>query len=407
MKKIVSLFAAIVMTVGIMSAVPLTVNAASKSSSEGVDVSVKTDTNTYTVDEEKQLTATEVQITVSAKNTSIYDVYDADVTIELPKGLSLKSGELNATDVDLTAGKSYKATVVAVKANTQSGNGTEEGEDDKPSDTPDTNKDTTDKDNPDSPKTGDDFDAGTFVALMIISGASVMLILKRYGLISKKAVSLVVCLIMVTSVMPMRAFAAESKSDKKTITVDETVTIDNQDYVIKATISFVHQISKGSEAESYFSQKAEIIRVIDAKQSDDVMTESEAIKFLSDRGFSMYPVTYEFSIDGQLIDEAEAKSNSNVKHPKYRTVYITNNDDIWSVFILNGSVVAYPVSFNMDSQLQAELIISETNTLTSYVGDINQFYVTKPKDSVEIVKTVDKIDSNTLDRLTTEVIKSL
>ena len=37
MKKIVSLFAAIVMTVGIMSAMPLTVNAASKGTNSAFD----------------------------------------------------------------------------------------------------------------------------------------------------------------------------------------------------------------------------------------------------------------------------------------------------------------------------------------------------------------------------------
>ena len=401
MKKIVSLFAAIVMTVGIMSAMPLTVNAASKSSSEGVDVSVKTDTNTYTIDEEKQLTATEVQITVSAKNSSIYDVYDADITIDLPKGLNLKSGELNATDVDLTAGKSYKATVVAVKANTQSGNGTEEGEDDKPSDTPDTNKDTTDKDNPDSPKTGDDFDAGTFVALMIISGASVMLILKRYGLVSKKAVSLVVCLIMATSVMPMRAFAAESKSDKKTITVDETVTIDDQDYVIKATISFAPQTNKGSETENFYSENAEVIRVIDAKQSDDVMTESEAIKFFADRGFT------EYNMDGTYITEFEAVIESNEKHPRYRTFYVSTSGEAWSIFIINGSVFANPISYNLESDLGAELLVSETEEIMSYNCTSNKFFETIPKNSVAIIKTVDLINSSKLEDLTVEVINTL
>lgn len=406
MKKIVSLFAAIVMTVGIMSAMPLTVNAASKSSSEGVDVSVKTDTNTYTVDEEKQLTATEVQITVSAKNSSIYDVYDADVTIDLPKGLSLKSGELNATDVDLTAGKSYKATVVAVKANTQSGNGTEE--DDKPSDTPDTNKDTTDKDNPNSPKTGDDFDAGTFVALMIISGASVMLILKRYGLVSKKAVSLVVCLIMATSVMPIRAFAAESKSDKNTITVDETVTIDDQDYVIKATISFVSQTNKGSEAESYYSENSEVLRVIDAKQSEDVMTESEAIKFFKDRGFTDNPVTYRYSMEGVLYDdEVEADGKSSVKHPRYNTIHTSENGDVWNIFLINGEIFANPVSFNLESELPAQLLFSESKTLTSYKKEANKFFVTIPKESAVIVKCLDRIDAETLENLTIEVIEKL
>lgn len=407
MKKIVSLFAAIVITVGIMSAMPLTVNAASKSSSEGVDVSVKTDTNTYTVDEEKQLTATEVQITVSAKNSSIYDVYDADVTIDLPKGLSLKSGELNATDVDLTAGKSYKATVVAVKANTQSGNGTEEGEDDKPSDTPDTNKDTTDKDNPDSPKTGDDFDAGTFVALMIISGASVMLILKRYGLVSKKAVSLVVCLIMATSVMPMRAFAAESKSDKKTITVDETVTIDDQDYVIKAKISFVPQTNKGSEAATYFSENSKVIRVIDVEKSEDVMTETEAIKFFADRGFSMSPVTYEHSINGDYIYDGEAIDGSDEKHPIYETIYLSIHNEAWSLLLVDGKLFANPVSFNLESNLQSQLLISESESIVSYDDQINKFFVTIPKKSAAIVKTINKIDADSLNQLTVEVIKDL
>ena len=65
MKKIVSLFAAIVITVGIMSAMPLTVNAASKSSSDGLDVSMETSTNSYALNEDEQNIATEVEINVS------------------------------------------------------------------------------------------------------------------------------------------------------------------------------------------------------------------------------------------------------------------------------------------------------------------------------------------------------
>ena len=49
---------------------------------------------------------------------------------------------------------------------------------------------------------------------------------------------------------------------------------------------------------------------------------------------------------------------------------------------------------------QTELLISESEELTSYVNEVNKFYVTIPKDSAAIVQTVKKINAETLDKLT-------
>ena len=81
--------------------------------------------------------------------------------------------------------------------------------------------------------------------------------------------------------------------------------------------------------------------------------------------------------------------------------------DIWTIFVINGVVIANPASFNLESELEAQLLFSETKELTSYDDETNKFYVTIPKETAAIVKTVEKIDAETLDKWTIEEIKEL
>ena len=83
------------------------------------------------------------------------------------------------------------------------------------------------------------------------------------------------------------------------------------------------------------------------------------------------------------------------------------NGDIWSISVVNGMIIANPASFNLNSELTAQLLISESEKLTSYDNATNKFFVTIPYESEVIVKTVDKIDAETLDRLTVEEINKL
>jgi hypothetical protein len=162
-----------------------------------------------------------------------------------------------------------------------------------------------------------------------------------------------------------------------------------------------------SEADEYYWNNSEaVLEVIDVKESEELLSEKEATRLLEERGFYEYEIIYDSSIDGEYIGDTEVDENSNQKYPMYTTYYMAENGDIWTIFVVNGKLFANPASFNLESELDAQLLFSETKELTSYDDETNKFYVTIPKESVTIVKIVEKIDSETLDKLTIEEIKN-
>lgn len=162
-----------------------------------------------------------------------------------------------------------------------------------------------------------------------------------------------------------------------------------------------------SEADEYFWSTSDVIEVIPAEQSVDVLTEVDVINLLKARGFDDYPVTYEHTITGQYVEETEISQATVAKHPLYYTFYVSANRELWLIYVVNGMVMANPISFNMQSTLAAEVMVSESETVTSYNNDSNQFYVNIPHESTVIVKTIDRIDAETLDELTVEEINEL
>ena len=88
----------------------------------------------------------------------------------------------------------------------------------------------------------------------------------------------------------------------------------------------------------------------------------------------------------------------------YQTYYISSNEEVWTIFVINGKIFANPVSYNLQSGLPAPLLISETKELTSYDYQDNLFLELIPDESVAIIKTVETINAETLDKLTIEEI---
>lgn len=91
----------------------------------------------------------------------------------------------------------------------------------------------------------------------------------------------------------------------------------------------------------------------------------------------------------------------------YETAYKTTGGDMWMIYVINDMIMAYPISFNLTSTKGAELLVSESECLTSYDCDSNKFFVTIPNESEAIVKTVTKIDAETLNKLTSEEMNEL
>ena len=163
--------------------------------------------------------------------------------------------------------------------------------------------------------------------------------------------------------------------------------------------------TSSAEMEEYYRDNSEeLIEVIDAKQSKDIPSESEVVDMLRERGFSDCMITTQNSLDGDYYEEKEISEKSSEKHPMYLAYYMTERGDLWVIHVINGKLFAYPASILLNSELQTEVIVSETKEITSYDYETNRFYVTIPKESAAIAKTVDRIDASTLGKLTLEEI---
>ena len=154
------------------------------------------------------------------------------------------------------------------------------------------------------------------------------------------------------------------------------------------------------DADTYYSQNAEVMSVTDVEESKEVLTEKNVTEFLIKRGFQDYPITTEYSIDGEFFDDEEIDESSSQKHPLYEMQYVSSNDILWIIYIVNGSISAYPVTYNLESERNAPLLITESDTVISYDYPTNRFYETIPKESAVIVKKIDKINYASLDSFT-------
>ncbi len=137
------------------------------------------------------------------------------------------------------------------------------------------------------------------------------------------------------------------------------------------------------------------------------MTEAEVIALLKERGFTDNPITTEYTADGEMIDKKEV-GESDETHPYYQTIFLSETGEYWTIIVMKGSVIANPVGYNMESNAHgAQLILSESEVITSYDSVTNSFYESIPNESELIVKTVDHIDAETLNSLTVEDIEAL
>lgn len=201
---------------------------------------------------------------------------------------------------------------------------------------------------------------------------------------------------------PFDTFAAES-SDKTTkkIFLSHKIKIDNTDFSIQANIAYSN-ISETSVniAEEYYQNNTKVLSVIKATDSQNVQTEQEVSNLLSKRGFDTTALMTNCTIDGKNIADTNVDINSKEKHPLYKMIYASEAELLWTIYVVDGVISAYPVSYNMVSERQAALLITETDSITSYDYSSNQFYKTIPKESTVIVRKVEQINKKTLDAMT-------
>lgn len=161
------------------------------------------------------------------------------------------------------------------------------------------------------------------------------------------------------------------------------------------------------DAEKYFKENTDLKSSYGAQSSQNISTESEAYDNFKERGFSVNPITYEYSMDGTYSGDCEILAYSSSEHPMYQTYFTTSNGDIWSVREIDSSFFAIPISYNCADETKPQLVISETDAIISYDSTANKFYINVPDKSKAIIKTVERIDAETLEKLNNEELDKL
>ena len=148
---------------------------------------------------------------------------------------------------------------------------------------------------------------------------------------------------------------------------------------------------------AYFEERAEIISVTPVKDSKNTLSEQDAVEELRSRGFTQYPITSDYTIDGELEDDAAVSDDSSLKHPIYRTYFMSSENVLWSIALVDGKVIATPSSYNLEQTGGVPIEVSESEEIASYDLSTNSIYLTIPFDTTIDVRVVDRIDSETLD----------
>ena len=161
------------------------------------------------------------------------------------------------------------------------------------------------------------------------------------------------------------------------------------------------------DAEAYFRENTTLKSTFDVTSSQYIPTESEAYDHFVERGFDGSQVMYEYTMDGTYLGANEISRYSSSKHPMYQAYYAATSGDIWMISEINGSFFATPVTYNFSNEQNVPVILSETDTITSYDSSTNKFYVNIPDKAKTAVKTVERIDAKTIENLTDEEIDRL
>lgn len=150
----------------------------------------------------------------------------------------------------------------------------------------------------------------------------------------------------------------------------------------------------------YYKKYYKIVNTTKANESKKTMSVDEVNDFLKNRGFKNYELEIDYSIDGKFLEDEGIEKKSNEKYPIYQFVYMTNDKDVWSIYVIEDSIYAYPVSYMVSNikKSDKEILVSESSDITVYSSDLNNFYTLKPNKNLIDVRLVKEINAITLNK---------
>jgi hypothetical protein len=161
------------------------------------------------------------------------------------------------------------------------------------------------------------------------------------------------------------------------------------------------------DVDRFFNDNSDVQQIVDVSDSSDILTEEEVFTDIENRGFTDFYVTTEYDMSGTYYKAEEIAPDGKDKHPIYNAVCTTQNGNIWELSYVNNQIIATPTSYLMESEREVSVIVSESDTVTSYDSLGNRYFVTIPHTDYAVVKVVDAIDAETLNSLTSEELENL
>ena len=156
------------------------------------------------------------------------------------------------------------------------------------------------------------------------------------------------------------------------------------------------------DVEKYYEENSEVESIINVSDSKDIMSEKELAKELRKRGFANASATYEYDMNGNYSEAQDISEKSSEKHPMYSVIYQSASGNIYTISVINGEFLATPFSFELESESEVGVVVSEKDLITSYDSKDNRFFITTPHEDSMRVYSVEKVDAKTLDNLTAE-----
>lgn len=160
------------------------------------------------------------------------------------------------------------------------------------------------------------------------------------------------------------------------------------------------------DSEEYYEENSEIVSVVPVNDSDNNVSEEELIYELNERGFDNIQVTTSYSMDGEYSDPEVITDSSEDEHPSYEFLYVSESDEYWSVIVIDGKIMALPLSYNLVFENVIPIVVSETGEVVSYDSSTNSYFYTIPNNDRYDVRTVERIDAVTLAEMTVEELEN-
>lgn len=161
------------------------------------------------------------------------------------------------------------------------------------------------------------------------------------------------------------------------------------------------------DADAYYSAHGTVVSSVSAYESLELLGEGDAYRAFSERELAANDVFAEYNVAGDMTPSMRISGYSSEKHPVYTAYYRTAGGDLWSVSQINGKFIANPLSYNAKNPSAPQVLFSESDTLETYDCVTNKFFTVRPAADAISLKTVARIDAQTLEALTEGAIATL